>query len=91
MQARYDHVVFRCQNKAGCVYNYIGCHTNDLHIVSADAQEVLDSLMNAYKVASLDHLHYHLRCDYSLVTDRRKKFLCGGSFMHIRETFVKAE
>ena len=62
------------QNKAGSGYDYIGCHTNDLLIVAANAQEILDPLMKIYEVSNPGPPAYHLGCDYSKVINEGEEF-----------------
>ena len=83
--------MFIHQNKAGSVYDYIGCHTNNLLIVAVKAQEILDSLMKIYEVSNLWSPIYHLGCDYSKVIHKGEEFWCIGSYTHIKEALVKAE
>ena len=64
------------QNKADSGYNYVGCHTDDLVIVTENDWEIIDSLMKIYEVNYLGPPLYHLGCNYSKVVDE------GGELVH---------
>ena len=89
--ARYDQDVFMHQNKAGSVYDYIGCYADELLIVAVSAQKILDSLMSIYEVRYLGPPVYHLGCNYSKVIIKGEEFCCIGSSTHNKDALVKAE
>ena len=45
---KYDPDVYMRLAEDGHSYDYIGCHTDDLTIVAADAQQVLNQLLGHY-------------------------------------------
>ena len=78
------------QNKVGSGYDYISCHIYNSLIIVANAQEVLNSLMEIYEISNQGPHAYHIGGDCSKVVDNGEEYWCIGSSTHIKEALIKA-
>ena len=46
----YDPDVYIRKNKEGTGYDYVGCHTDDITIVSNAAREIMNEIMDHYNI-----------------------------------------
>ena len=72
-------------------YDYLGCHTDDVTIVSHDTDAVLEQLMSQYEITKPGEPLYHLGCDYHKITVDGVELWHISSDTHVREGIKKIE
>ena len=79
------------KNKEGTGYDYVGCHTDDITIVSNAAREIMNDIMDHYDAKKAGKPVYHLGIDYKLVHHQGAERWQIGSVTHVKEAIIKFE
>jgi hypothetical protein len=73
----------------GDLYEYIGTHTDDLMVVSSDAEAAMEELSKVYTIKKIGVPEFHLGCDYKY--DKKTGKWLMGTKTYVAEALKKVQ